>query len=456
MENSIIGQKFTTFGLLKFTLPAFFMNFFTQLFKSLDDALFVSRYAGRIALAALNILVPLDCIRLAFTHLCSLGASTLSAKRMGEKNSEEAKQIFTKAVISAIIIGSSIAILINVFSKPVLFALGADQTLYELALYQIRLVYGITPIVILNSVFSLYFSTAGKPKMGMICSIVNGVINIGLDIILITYMKMGIFGAAIATAAGDIVVFIIGLIFFLNKNNEIHFVKPKGELIAPIIKSFRLGLPQCINSFSFSVTAFITNAQLIRLASADGVAANAIVGDIRSIMMSGLIGIAASLGPIIAYDYGERNVEKLRSNLYSILRIWLFGSLFLMTVGFLLRVPLVQLFMAEDSTIEFYEMSLFGISIEVFSIIFAAGNIITSRMFIALSNTKLATLLSLCRNLIFRALSLLTLPYLFNVTGVWLAIPFAEFLAFCFASFCIYHNRNNYGYGKSKEAYLLN
>lgn len=455
MENSVIGQNFTTFGLLKFALPSFFTNLFAQLFKSLDDALFVSRYAGTIALAALNILVPLDCIRLAFTHLCSLGASTLSAKRMGEGKKDEARQIFSKAVISALFIGSLVALVVNIFSKPILFALGADEELYSLALYQVRLVYGITPIVILNSVFSLYYSTAGKPKVGMICSIVNGITNISLDIILIPYLKMGIFGAAIASAAGEVAVFIIGLIFFSNKNNEIHFVVPKGEIINPILKSFKLGLPQCINSFSFSVTAFITNGQLLRLVGSDGIAANAIIGDSRSIMMSGLIGIGASIGPVIAYDYGERNVEKLRNNLFSVLRIWLFGSLFLMTLGFLFRVPIIKLFMSQDSTQEFYEMSLFGITIEIFSIIFAAGNIIASRLFIALSNTKLATLLSLCRNLIFRALSLIALPYIFDVTGVWLAIPFAEFLAFCFASFLIYHNKDNYGYGKSKQAYLL-
>ena len=302
MEKNIIGNNFTTLGLLKFALPAFFMNLFTQLFKSLDDALFVSRYAGTVALAALNILVPLDCIRLAFTHLCSLGASTLSAKKMGENNQKEAKQIFTKAVLAAIVIGGALALIVNLFSKPLLYLLGADDTLYPLALYQVRIVYGITPIVILNSVFSLYFSTAGKPKVGMICSIVNGVTNIGLDIILIPYMHLGILGAAIATAAGDIVVFIIGLIFFLNKNHEIHFVKPKGEILEPVLKSFKSGLPQCINSFSFSLTAFITNSQLLRLVGADGVAANAIIGDIRSIMMSGLIGIGASLGPVIAYD----------------------------------------------------------------------------------------------------------------------------------------------------------
>ena len=454
-KTNTIGQNFTTFGLFKFALPAFFMNVFTQLFKSLDDALFISRYAGTTALAALNILVPLDCIRLALTHLCSLGGATISAKYMGEGKQEDAKQIFTKIVIATIVMGSVFGLLVNIFSKPILYLFGANDTLYSLAIYQVNLVYGISPIVILNSVFSLYFSTAGKPKMGMICSVVNGVVNVALDIVLITYLKMGVLGAAIATSVGELSVFLIGLFFFINKNNEIHFIKPVGEIVKPCLNTFKFALPQCINSLSFSVTAFITNNQLLKLVGSDGVAANAIISDIRSIMLSGLIGISASLGPVIAYNYGERNVDKLRKTLYSILKIWFVGSISLIVIGFILRTPLVKVFMSEESSIEFYEMVLLGITIEIFSIPFASGCIITSRMFISLSNARAATIISICRNLIFRALSLLLLPFLFGVVGVWSAIPFAEFLAFLFSCLLIYLNRNNYGYGKSHEAYMI-
>ena len=454
-KTNIIGQNFTTFGLFKFALPAFFTNVFSQLFKSLDDALFISRYAGTTALAALNILVPLDCIRLAITHLCSLGSATISAKYMGEGRQEEAKQIFSKITVATIIIGAVFGLIINLFPKPILYLFGADDTLYPLALYQVILVYGISPIVLLNSVFALYFSTAGKPRMGMICSIVNGVVNIVLDIILITYMKMGVLGAAIASAAGEVCVFFIGLVFFINKNHEIHFVKPVGEFVKPCLDTFKFALPQCINSLSFSVTAFITNSQLLNLAGSEGVAANAIIGDIRSIMLSGLIGISASLGPVIAFNYGERNVEKLRKTLFSVLKIWFIGSMTLVGLGFILRTPLVKVFMSEESSIEFYEMVLLGITIEVFSIPFASGCIITSRMFISLSNARASTIISVCRNLIFRAISLLLLPYLFGIVGVWSAIPFAEFLAFLFSWLLIYLNRNNYGYGKSHEAYMV-
>ena len=454
-EVNRIGQKFSTFGLFKFVLPAFFTNLFSQLFKSLDDALFISRFVGPKALAALNLLTPLNCIQLAFSHLCSLGAATISARYMGQKKQEEAKQVFSKIIVAALIIGAIFGLLINVFSKPILFALGADEELFNLALYQVRLVYGIAPIVLLNAVFSLYFSTSGQPKMGMICSIVNGTTNIMLDLILITYLKIGVLGAAIATVSGEIAVFLIGVIFFINKNHEIYFVKPIGEIINTCFSSFKYALPQCINSLSFSVTAFITNKQLLTLAGSDGVAANAIISDIRSIMMSGLIGMAASLGPVVAYNYGRKDVEQLRKTLFSILKIWLTGSVVLMTIGFALRTPLVQFFMSKDSTQQFYEMALFGITIEIFSIPFASGCITTSRLFISLNNAKGATMVSVCRNLIFRAFSLLILPYFLKITGVWLAIPVAEFISFLFASILIYINRNNYGYGKTHEAYML-
>ena len=268
-------------------------------------------------------------------------------------------------------------------------------------------------------------------------------------------MRMGVLGAAIATATGELAVFLIGVLFFTNKKHEIYFIKPEGEILKTCIKSFKYGLPQCINSLSFSVTALITNKQLLALAGSDGVATNAIISDIRSIMMSGLIGMAASMSPVIAFNFGEKNINKLRKTLFSVLKIWFIGSVVLMSIGYLLKTPLVKFFMSEDSTLDFYNMTLFGITIEIFSIPFASGCITSSRVFIALSNSKAATTLSICRNLFFRALSLLILPYFLGVAGVWLAIPTAEFLSFVFADILIYINRNNYGYGKSKQAYML-
>ena len=458
-ENEIkvntIGKDFTTFGLFKFALPTFFTNVFSQIFKSLDDALWISRFVGPKALAGLNILSPIISLQVAFSNLCSLGAATISAHHMGKGKQEEAKQIFTKIIIGTIFVGALFAIIINIFSNPILAFLGSDAELYPYSIYQVRLVYSIMPIILLNAVFSLYFSTAGKPKMGTICSIVNGTTNILLDIILIPYLKLGVLGAAIATASGEIVVFIIGLFFFTNKKNEIHFVRIKGDIIKPCLECFKYALPQCVNSMSFGVTNFIINKQLISLVGSDGVAANAIISDVRNILTTGLIGIAASISPVVAYRYSERNIKRFKDSLISVAKIWATTSIALVVIGVFVKTPLIKVFMSKDSSLEFYNMALYGLTIETFSIPFVSGCFTTSRLFVCVGNAKAATFISLLRNLVFRSLSLLILPSFFGVNGVWFAIPFGEFVAFIMVVIVIYINKDNYGYGKSGIAYYL-
>lgn len=455
IQENKIGQDFTTIQLLGFSLPSFFMNCFTQLFKSLDDALFISRYVGEKALAGLNLLNPLNCVQYALTHLFSLGSANISAKLMGEHNQDEAKQVFSKIFISAIFSGLLFALICNIFSTPILRLLGADDALLPHALIQIRYVYSITPITLINSVFSSYYSTAGKPKMGLICSIVSGSTNILLDIVLVSKMQMGVTGAAVATAMGEIVVFFIGLFFFININHEIHFVKTKGEYINTCLASFKYALPQFVNSVSIAVTSLITNAILLDSMGSSGIAANAIISDIRSIITSGLIGIAISISPVVAYNYGNRNPKKLKRILFSVLKIWFIGSLTLLIVGFILRKPLVSIFMSKDSTIEYYETAMFGLSIELFAVPFCAGCVTTSRVFIALSNTKVSTFISVFRNLVFKSICLIILPMLLPKEGIWLAVPANEFLSFVMCVVFIFLNRNNYGYGKDEIASLM-
>lgn len=453
--TNTIGKDFSTFGLFKFALPAFFTNVFSQIFKSLDDALFISRFVGPKALAGLNLLSPIMSIQVALQNLCSLGAATISAHFMGKGNQKDAKQIFSKIIIGTIFVGGIFSLVINIFTNPILKFLGADEQLYQYAIWQVRLVYSIMPIILLNSVFALYYSTAGKPKMGTLCSIVNGCINVGLDIILIPYLKLGVKGAGIATATGEIAVFIIGIIFFLNDKHEIHFVKPEGKIIEPIFDCFKYAMPQCVNSLSFGVTNFIINKQLLSLIGSDGIAANAIISDVRNILTTGLIGIAASISPVVAFRYGEKNIKKLKDSLVSIVKIWTVTSISLILIGLIVRKPLIQVFMSKESTIAFYNMALYGITVEIFSIPFCSGNFTTSRLFVSVGNAKTATIISIFRNLVFRSASLLILPYMFGVNGVWFAIPFGEFVAFIMVVIIIYINKDNYGYGKSGVAYCI-
>ena len=454
-KSNRIGQDFTTLELVKFTLPAFLMNVFTQVFRSLDDALFISKYVGEKALAAINLVNPIVCIQLGLGHLFSLGSANISARLMGEGKQKDAKLVFTKIIIAALVVGSIFSLVVNIFGKQILFALGADEELSAYGIWQIRLVLAITPITLMNAVFSTYFATAGKPKMGMICSIINGVTNVVLDLFLVAYLRLGVKGAGIATMLGELFIFIVGLVFFVNPKNEIHFIKPEGEYINTCLESFKYALPQFVNSLSISVTTLLTNNALLNLLGSDGVAANAIITDIRSIITAGLVGIAASISPIISYNYGNKNPKRLKKILISTLKIWASVSLSMIAVGFILRTPLIKIFMNENSSKTFYNLAFFGLTIEIFSVPFTSGCITISRMFIALANAKTSTIISVFRNLIIKIIALLTLPVLFKDYGIWLVVPVGEALSFFLGLYFVYKNRNNYGYGKSSQAKLM-
>ena len=447
-----IGQDFTTLGLFKFALPGFIMQMFNQVYKSLDDALFISRYVGEKALAGFNILNPITCIQLAFAHLFSLGSSNISARLMGEGKQKEAKRIFSRMVVSAFVFGSIFSLIVNLLSDQLLSLLGADAELKGYAMYQLRIVLSLTPLTLMSSVFTNYYSTAGKPKMGLICSIIQGVINIGLDYLLIVRLNFGIIGAAIATAAGEIAIFIIGICFFINNNNEIHFVKPEGKYVETCVECFKYALPQFINSLSIALCTLYTNYLLLDYIGSTGIAANAIITDIRAIITAGLVGIAISTSPVVAYNYGNKNTVKLKRILKSILKIALFGSFALICFGLIMRKPFISIFMSKDSTQAFYDMAYLGLTIEIFSMPFIAGCVQTSRIFIAFGNTKVASIISISRNLIIKIIVLFIMPKLLSTLGIWLAVPMGEGIAFMLCALLLYINRNNYGYGKSGEA----
>lgn len=430
--NNRIGKDFSLLSLAYFGLPAFLMNTFTQLFRSLDDGLFISRYVGESALGSVNLINPISGIQFALACLFSVGASNISARLMGQNKQQEAKQVFTRVAISGCIAGAIFGLLVNFFDIPILRALGADESNLEFAITQVRIIYILSPLMIFNQIASSYFSTAGKPKMGLICSITSGVINISLDVVLVAILKMGVVGAAIATAAGEIAVFLISFLFFINKKQEIHFVQPAGHIIETSIEAAEFSLPQSINSISFALTAWLSNIVIIQYIGQVGVSANAIVQDIRKILTAGLIGFATCICPILSYNYGSKNVKRLKKILKYLVCLGVAVSIILVVIGLLLRVPLINIFMNENSSQQYYDLTYLALTIELFEVGFIAGCITISRSLIALSLPKEATVVSIFRNIIIKVIVYIGLPYIMGDLGIWYSQPVSEGIAFIF------------------------
>ena len=167
------------------------------------------------------------------------------------------------------------------------------------------------------------------------------------------------------------------------------------------------------------------------------------------------VGYAGCVGPVIAYNYGNRNPKRLKRILGYNLRFWFFGTVMVEILGQLLKKPLISIFIPNPETSPIYAMTLEGLTIEYFAVMFSAGCIFTMRMFVALGAPKYAAVLSTMRNFVFRLIMIIVLPRMLGEVGVWLAFPVAEFLSCMVAATLIYLNRDNYGYGRSGIAYLM-
>lgn len=446
-HNNRIGQNFSLLDLLRFSFPSILNNFFHQLFKTLDDGLFVSRFVGKTALAGLNILNPIHFLQFSLNNLFAVGAPNLSSRKMGEGDQQEAKRIFTRVCISAFLVGSLVALLLNVFAYPLLHFLGADEELTGYALLSLRTVFLITPITLLNGVFNTYFSTAGKPSMGLLCSLMNGAINISVDVVLIVIMRIGVLGACIATVAGEVVNFIIGLIFFMNRRNEIHFVAPEGKIIPTTLASWKNGLPQFINTVSLSLSALVMNHQLLRYVGNDGIAANSIVSDLLRILTSLFFGYTLCVGPIISYNYGAGKKARLRTLLRQNATIWMMASVLLTTAGLLLRKPFISIFInPNDNSEVFYSLTHYGLTMQYLSLPFFSACVIIPRMLTAVNQIRASMTCAIMRNVVWRILCILTVPLIFGYRGIWVAGLVCEFLAFCVDLFFLNKNLPSFGY----------
>ena len=454
-QENRIGQDFTLWQLIRFALPAILTNLCTQLFRSMDDGLFVSRYVGESALSSISILSPVNSLILAFAQLFAVGASTLSAQRMGKHDQLEAKRIFTRIAVISVIVGAMFALLLNLFCDPICRFLGADDELIANSRIFVRIVFTDTPINLLIAVFGAYYATAGKPQMGLFCSLLSGAVNIALDILFIVVWQWGVVGSSLSTVLGEIAVCIVGLIFFVGKKHEIHFVKPNGGYKETFLMTWKSGFSQFINSVSFSVVNFVTNQILLSILGANGVAANTIISDLRVVLNAAFVGYVTCVGPVIAYNYGSRDTKQLKRILTHNLKFWFFGTILVTILGQLLRKPLISIFFGNNASSALFDMTYLGLTIEFYSCIFTCGCIFVMRMFVALGAPKTASILTLSRNFLFRLIMLLLLPWLFGELGVWLAIPVSELLSFIVAATLVIRNADNYGYGKSGLAWRM-
>ena len=441
MSNSL-NQNFKTLSLLKFALPSMIMMVFMSLY-TIIDGIFVSRLVGESALSAVNIVWPVICILIAIGVMLATGGSAVVARKMGEGDEKGACENFTFLAVVGVAVSLVLLVIVLLFHKPIVYALGADDSLFENGkTYLIDMMY-FGPCCILQSLFQCFFVTAGKPAYGLGLITAGGVVNAILDYVFMGPMQLGIAGAAIATGIGQMIPAVVGVIYFLVKRKGLHFTRFHWDGKA-LWQSCTNGSSEMVTNLSNAVITYLFNIILMRMVGADGVAAITIILYGQFLFNALYLGFSMGVAPVISYNYGAKNTGGLKSVCKICRRFVIVSSIIITICCNLLSEPIVLLFVGGKTAT--YDLAVSGFSVFCVTFLFSGYNIFSSALFTALSDGKTSAVISFTRTFVFILLSLLTLPAIWGVTGVWLAIPVAEFVTLFLSIFYQRRKRTVYHY----------
>ncbi len=440
--SNVYEKPVTLKNILKFAVPTIAMTVFMS-FYTMVDGLFVSNLIGTNALSAINLTAPIIQLVTAVSTMLATGGSAVIMKKMGEQKREEAKEDFTflilvNVIVGIVMCGAGYLAMEHIFAGMNLSAEVEGYCVEYLSRYLVFTV----PILLMNN-FTLYMIASEKATLSLVCSVTGGILNMALDYVFIAGLGMGISGAAIATGLGYSVTAVVGLFVFSRKKSLLHFRKPAFR--------FRILANAAANGCSEMATALVTgiitmmfNWTMLHYVGEDGVAAVTIIMYVLMFASSLYTGYSYGVAPMLSYYYGEKNHEKLKKLVAVSMRVIGGISLVTVAVSFLLTKPLVSVFARPDNPV--YGLAVTGNRICTVALLFIGFNIFASGMFTALSNGVVSAVLAFSRSFVFMLITMIVLPLLLGVNGIWLATPAAELMALALSAFMFLKYRKRYGY----------
>lgn len=435
MENQNAYLKPVTLkNILKFAIPTIAMTVFMS-FYTMVDGLFVSNLIGTDALSAINLTAPVIQLVTVISTMLATGGSAVIMKKMGERKSEEAKEDFTFLILVNVLVGIVMCVLgyltmDHIFAGMNLSAVVEGYCVEYLSRYLIFTV----PILLMNN-FTLYMIASEKAALSLICSVTGGVLNMVLDYVFIAGFHMGISGAAVATGLGYSVTAVAGLYVFSRKKSLLHFKKPAFRL-SVLISAASNGCSEMATALVTGIITMMFNWTMLHYVGEDGVAAVTIIMYVLMFASSLYTGYSYGVAPMISFYHGEQNRAKLKKLVGISLQVIAVISVVTTAASLLLTKPLVSVFARPDNPV--YELAVTGNRICTAALLFIGFNIFASGMFTALSNGVVSAVLAFSRSFVFMLITMIVLPLILGVNGIWLATPAAELMALALSAFMFF------------------
>ena len=438
-----LSEHFTYSKLLRFTFPSIIMMIFTSIY-SVIDGLFVSNFAGKTALAAINIIYPFIMAVGALGFMMGTGGSALVGRLLGEGEKEKANKTFSLIVYTTAIAGILLSALAFLLVPTVSRLFGASGQLLDYCILYGRICFLSMPCFMLQNVFQCFFITAEKPRLGLDVVLSAGITNMVLDFLFVAVFGLGLKGAAIATVCGEIIGGLVPILYFAGRNHSLLRLGRTSFDAGSILKTCTNGSSELMTELSSSVVTVLYNTQLMKIAGENGVAAYSTIMYVNFIFVAIFLGYSLGSAPIISFHYGADNHDELKNMRKKSLRLIAVWGIGMTIISHIFALPFARFFVGYDS--ELLAMTIHGFRIYAFVYLLNGFNIFGSSFFTALNNGMVSATISFLRTLVFEVICILLLPVFFGIDGIWSAVLVAEALALCVTSFFLITKRSRYHY----------
>lgn len=454
MENQqALGTESVGKLLLKYSVPAIIGMLVNALYNVVDR-IFIGNIpgVGPLAITGVGVTMPIMSITLAFAMLIGIGCTTNISIKLGQGKKEDAQKIIGNGITLSIIISLILSVIGIVFGNQILHLFGAsDQTLYYAKSY----IY----IILAGTVFSTLGFTLnntirgdGNPKLAATIMVVGCITNVILDAVLIFVFNLGIQGAAIATVISQIVTASWGLMYYVKGKSNLTFEKSSLKLDKSLVKSIiAIGIAPFSMQIATSLVQVISNNALKMYGGDLAIGAMATISSISMIFLMPIFGLNQGSQPIIGFNYGAKQYDRANKAF----KISALISIVILTAGWVL----VQL--SPETVIGMFnkdpklmDISVNGIRIYLFMIPIIGISITGSNYIQSVGKAKIATVLSLLRQVILLIPMILILPNFFGLNGVWYASPISDFLSTAITAYILYRELKSYKKEEKAETIL--
>ncbi|MEZ5334101.1 MAG: MATE family efflux transporter [Methanolobus sp.] len=447
-KSEFLGTEKINTLIWKLATPAI-IGLLVQAFYNLVDTFFVGRALGDqsvLGIAGVAVAFPLQMLMIALSIGIGVGGSSVISRMLGSKDAKKAERtlgnVFTYTLLLSIIF--QVIFFFNVDTVLNLFGATVDNLVYakEYAVVILQGTLAFTFGFVLNNLVR----AEGNPKIAMNNMIFSGVLNIFLDAILMFGFGMGVKGAALATVLAQLAGTLYLVHYYMSGKSplrlEIANFKPQFNLIKEIST---IGFGSFVMGASNSFMMLVLNNVLAVYGGDLSIAVFGVAIKLLMLILMPIIGISHGLQPIVGYNYGAENYERVNESVKKSLMITtLFGF-----CGFILLSVFPGTFFSMFSTdADLISSGASALRIMVLASPLIGLNVIGTTFFQSVGKAKPSFFLSMCRQILFLIPLVILLPYYFDLTGVWMAFPISDLMAALISMFLVWRE---YRYFQTQE-----